>query len=74
MDLRVAIVPVGKIDPADVEAAAARISKVLNKTVELRPSVPVPKAGDDPRAASTSPGRSSQGCAVRSRARPEQRT
>jgi archaemetzincin len=48
MDLRVAIVPVGKIDPADVEAAAARISKVLNKTVELRPSVPVPKAGDDP--------------------------
>jgi archaemetzincin len=48
MDLRVAIVPVGKIDPAEVEAAAARISKVLNKTVELRPSAPVPKAGDDP--------------------------
>src|SRR5262245_39966706 len=48
MDLRVAIVPVGKIEPADVEAAAARVSKVLNKTVELKPSVPVPKAGDDP--------------------------
>jgi archaemetzincin len=48
MDLRVAIVPVGKIDSAEVEAAAARISKVLNKTVELRPVVPVPKAGDDP--------------------------
>ena len=48
MDLRVAIVPVGKFDPAEVEAAAARISKVLNKTVDLRPPVPVPKAGDDP--------------------------
>jgi predicted Zn-dependent protease len=48
MDLRVAIVPVGKIDPADVEAAAARISKVLNTTVDLRPPAPVPRAGDDP--------------------------
>jgi|SRR5882672_1949878 len=48
MDLRIAIVPVGRIDPAEVEAAAARISKVVNHAVDLRPPAPVPKAGDDP--------------------------
>ena len=48
MDLRIAIVPVGRIDAADVEAAAARISKVVNHAVDLRPPAPVPKAGDDP--------------------------
>jgi len=48
MDLRIAIVPVGRMDPLEVEAAAARISKILNKPVTLRQPAPVPKAGDDP--------------------------
>jgi archaemetzincin len=48
MDLRIAIVPVGKMDPSEVEAAAARIAKVLNTSVTMRQPAPVPKAGDDP--------------------------
>lgn len=48
MDLRVSIVPVGKMDPAEVEAAGARLAKVLNKPVTLRQPAPVPRAGDDP--------------------------
>jgi len=48
MDLNLAIVPVGKMDPLEVEAVAARIAKVLNKPVALRQAAPVPKAGDDP--------------------------
>jgi predicted Zn-dependent protease len=48
MELRVAIVPVGRMDPAEVEAAAARIGKVVNSTVAVRPPLPVPRAGDDP--------------------------
>ncbi len=48
MDLRIAIVPVGKVDASEVEAAAVRIAKVLNKAVALRQTTPVPKAGDDP--------------------------
>jgi archaemetzincin len=48
MDLRIAIVPVGKMDPAEVEAVATRLAKVLNKPVSLRQTAAVPKAGDDP--------------------------
>jgi archaemetzincin len=48
MDLRLSIVPVGKIDPAEVEAVAARLAKILNQPVLLRQAAPVPKAGDDP--------------------------
>jgi predicted Zn-dependent protease len=48
MDLRIAIVPVGRMDPSDVEAAAVRIAKILNRAVTLRQPAPVPKAGDDP--------------------------
>ncbi|HJQ99533.1 MAG TPA: archaemetzincin [Candidatus Polarisedimenticolaceae bacterium] len=48
MDVRVVIIPVGKIDPAEVEAVAARVAKVLNHAVETRAAIPVPKAGDDP--------------------------
>jgi hypothetical protein len=36
------------MDVSEVEAAAVRIAKILNKTVTLRQSAPVPKAGDDP--------------------------
>jgi archaemetzincin len=48
MDLRVAFVPVGKMDAAEVEAVAGRVAKVLSKPIEVREPVPVPKAGDDP--------------------------
>jgi len=48
MDLRIAIVPVGRVDVAEVEAAAGRLAKTLNKAVELRRAATVPKAGDDP--------------------------
>jgi len=48
MNLRIAIVPVGRMDPLEVEAAAARIAKILNTAVILRQPAPVPKAGDDP--------------------------
>ena len=48
MDLRIAIVPVGRVDVSEVEAAAGRIAKILNKAVELRSPAIVPKAGDDP--------------------------
>ena len=48
MDLRIAFVPVGRMDPGEVEAVATRIAKVLSGTIEVREAVPVPKAGDDP--------------------------
>jgi archaemetzincin len=48
MSVNVAVAPVGKMDPAEVEAAAARIGKVLNTAVTVRPVLPVPRAGDDP--------------------------
>jgi archaemetzincin len=48
MDPHIAIVPVGKMDPLEVEAVAARIAKILNKPVALRQTTPVPRAGDDP--------------------------
>jgi archaemetzincin len=48
MELSLSIVPLGKMDPAEVEAVAARLGKVLNKPVIVRPPVPVPRAGDDP--------------------------
>lgn len=47
MDLRVAVIPVGHVDPAETEAAAARLAKVLNKVIELREPAPAPKAGHD---------------------------
>lgn len=47
MDLRLALIPVGRLDAAEIEAVGARIAKVLNKAIELRESIPVPKGGDD---------------------------
>jgi predicted Zn-dependent protease len=46
-DLRVAAVPVGKIDAAEVEAVAARVSKILNRPIELRAPAAVPRASED---------------------------
>jgi hypothetical protein len=48
MNLRVAFVPVGKMEVAEVEAVAGRVAKVLSHAIELRATAPVPKAGDDP--------------------------
>jgi archaemetzincin len=48
MDFRVSIVPVGRIDPQEIESAASRIAKILNRAVALRQPASVPKAGDDP--------------------------
>ena len=48
MELRIALVPVGRIDLAEVELTASRVAKVFNHAVEIREPVPVPKAGDDP--------------------------
>ena len=48
MDLHVAIVPVGRIDLAEVEAAATRLAKILNSPVTQTQAAAVPKAGDDP--------------------------
>src|SRR5437764_857223 len=49
MDLRIAMAPVGKMDPAEVEAVATRLAKILNTPVALRAPAAVPKAGDDPK-------------------------
>jgi len=48
MDLKIAFIPVGKVDVAEVEAVATRVAKVVSTPIELREPVPVPKAGDDP--------------------------
>lgn len=46
-ELRVAVVPVGRMDPAEVEAAAREVSKVLHRAVELREPVPLPRGTED---------------------------
>lgn len=46
-DLRVALVPVGKMDGAEVEEAAARVSKVIRGAVEVREPLPHPKSAED---------------------------
>ncbi len=46
-ELRVAIVPVGRMDPIEVEEAAAHVSRVLHKTVEVRNPSALPKAAED---------------------------
>lgn len=46
-DLRITVVPVGRIDPAEVEGAATRLAKVVNRTLELREPAPVPRASED---------------------------
>ncbi len=46
-ELKVAIVPVGKVDAGEVEAAASRVAKVLKRPVELREAVAVPRTSED---------------------------
>ena len=44
---RVTVVPVGKMDPAEIEAALVRVAKALGGPVELREAVPLPKATEN---------------------------
>ena len=44
---RVTVVPVGKVDPAEIEAALVRVAKALGGPVELREVVPLPKATEN---------------------------
>ena len=46
-DLKVAVVPVGKMDAAELEEAAVRVSKALAKPVEIREPLPHPKGAED---------------------------
>lgn len=45
---QMAIVPVGKIDPEDLEAVVVRAAKALRQPLELRGGLPVPRASEDP--------------------------
>ena len=46
-EINVTIVPVGKIDPAEVEADAVRIAKILGRSIELRKPAAVPRTSED---------------------------
>lgn len=46
-ELRITLVPVGRLDVAELEAAAVRLAKILNRTLELREAAPVPRASED---------------------------
>lgn len=43
----IAVVPVGRLDAAEIEAAAARAGKVLHEPIELREALPVPHSSQD---------------------------
>ena len=43
----VAVVPVGKVDATELEAALSRAAKVLRQPIELRDSLPVPTGAED---------------------------
>jgi predicted Zn-dependent protease len=45
--LKVSVVPVGKIDPVEIEACLSRVVKILTKPVELRAPAPVPRSSED---------------------------
>jgi len=46
-ELRVTVIPVGKVDAAEVEAAASRVSKVLHRPLELREAAGLPRGTED---------------------------
>jgi predicted Zn-dependent protease len=43
----IAIVPVGRVDPEEIEATAARAAKVLHEPLELRAALAVPHTTED---------------------------
>jgi predicted Zn-dependent protease len=44
----IAVIPVGKVEAGEVEAALSRVSKALRVPVELKGALPVPKGVEDP--------------------------
>ena len=46
-DLRIAVIPVGKLDPAETESAVTRAAKVLRQPIELREGLKVPRGSED---------------------------
>jgi len=44
----IAVIPVGKVEAAEVEAALSRVSKGLRTSIELKGSLPVPQGVEDP--------------------------
>jgi predicted Zn-dependent protease len=46
-ELKVALAPVGRMDAAEVEEAAARVSKAIARPVEIREALPHPKLAED---------------------------
>jgi predicted Zn-dependent protease len=46
-EFHVAVVPVGKVAPVEVEAALTRVAKILKRPFELRATLPVPQTGED---------------------------
>lgn len=47
-ELRVVVVPVGRVPPDEVADAAHQVAKVLNRPVELREPAPISRGGEDP--------------------------
>lgn len=48
MVFHVALVPVGKLDGAELEEAASRVAKLLRQAVELRDPLSLPHVAEDP--------------------------
>ena len=46
-EFHVAVVPVGKIDPQEIEACLSRVAKGLRRPIELRAALPVPPGVED---------------------------
>jgi len=47
-EYHLAVVPVGRIDGEELQAAVVRAAKVLRQSVELREPLPVPRGAEDP--------------------------
>jgi len=45
--MHLAVVPIGKLSPTETEAAVQRAVKVLHQPIEMRASLPVPRASED---------------------------
>lgn len=46
-DLRIVVIPVGRMSVDEVEGALGRVVKIINRPVELRQSVPLPSRSED---------------------------
>jgi predicted Zn-dependent protease len=46
-ELRIVVIPVGRMNATEIEGALGRVAKVLNRPVELREAAPVPRSAED---------------------------